>query len=116
MKQNYVIVKQETINSRFGGEVVRITIVGTADRFEYLTYVDVRNQNVKNWWHIINHPLRGYVISGVTIKKDNIINADSDPIIFYETDNANELFSEVLAVWRDQDADRRPDHFRRLFD
>lgn len=119
MTQNYVIVKQETIASKYGGEVVKITLVGTRDRFEYTTYVDPRNHNVKNWWHIINHPTRGYIISGVKTKQTRdgklVINADGDPLIRAECEASSELFRELLAVWREQD-EQTPNQFRNLFE
>lgn len=118
-EQNYVIVKQESIDSKYGGTVVKITLVGTRDRFEYITYVDPRNRNASNWFHIINHPLRGYILSGIKTKQSRegklLVNADSDPIIRAEVEDISLLFAEVLAVWREQD-ERIPNQYRNLFE
>jgi hypothetical protein len=119
MTQNYIIVKQETISSKYGGQVVKITLVGTRDRFEYTTYVDPKNRNATNWWHIINHPTRGYIVSGVKTKQNKegrlLINADSDPLIKAEVEDSTDLFKELLAVWREQD-EATPNQFRNLFE
>lgn len=119
MEQNYVVVKQEEMASQYGGTVIKITCVGTKDRFEYISYVDPRNRNVTNWWHIITHPTRGYILKNLRLKQTRdgkvIINADSDPIILAETEQASDLFRELTAVWREQDEDT-PNQFRNLFD
>jgi hypothetical protein len=119
MTQNYIIVKQETMNSKYGGEIIKITLVGTRDRFEYTTYIDPRNRNATNWFHIINHPTRGYVVSGIKTKQSKdgklLVNADSDPIISAECEHSSELFCELIAVWREQD-EKTPNQFRNLFE
>ena len=116
--QNYVVLRQEWINSHHGGQVVKITLVGTADRLSYKTFVDPRMKNYNNWAHIANHPTRGYIVSGLKIKNQEkgIVNADSEPLIRAEVEDPSQIFKELHAAWRDQDNPPPPNQFGNLFD
>ena len=119
IEQRYVVLKQEQIYSKYGGQIVRIIMVGTNDRIEYTTYVDPRNHNHKHWVHILAHPERGFVLRGIKTKvKDGkvLVNADSQPLIDWEDLDPDYLFSELMQVWAEQDERRRPNQFRRLFE
>lgn len=93
----YAILKQEEFESKYGGTAIKVLMVCLNDRQLYHTYIDHRMMNFENWGHILRHPERGYVISGVKIKnkEKSLINADSDPLIFAEFRQIQEMFDEI---------------------
>ena len=103
--EQYAIIKQREFNSKYGGTATEIILVNIKTRQEFKTYIDQRNFNAVNWQHIIRHPDRGYVISGVKIKDrvKGIINADSDPIITFESETQDVVFDEITSYWAEQD-------------
>ena len=103
--EQYAIIKQEQFHSKYGGIATEIILVNIKTRQEFKTYIDDRNFNSVNWQHILRHPERGYVITGVKIKDatKKIINADSDPIISFESETQDTVFDELESYWAEQD-------------
>jgi hypothetical protein len=106
MSQPYIVLSTKKINSKHGGVIYQVNLVGAQDRCEYHTYVDRKNRNYKYWVRIIEHPSNGFVIKGCQIKRDDLISADSRISIVWQTDDANDVFSELYDIWREQDAEK----------
>lgn len=118
---NYVITNQELTTSRVSGaEVVKITLRDIESRDEYVCYVDSSMDNFVLWEEIITQPWKGFIITGLKRKrnygryKNEILNADYEPIILVETADAKQLHKKVLAHWAREDFRQTP--FGRLFD
>lgn len=106
MTQPYIVLSTKKINSKHGGTIWTITLVGAVDRCEYHTYIDRKNRNYKYWARIIEHPSNGFVIKGCQIKRDELISADSRITVVWQTDKSDDVFSELYDIWREQDAER----------
>lgn len=119
IEQTYVVLKQERGLSKVTGHpYVKITLVGTRDRDEYVTYIDHANHNHKNWFHITNNPEHGFVLQNLRIKqhKDRmLVDADSKPIIAAEDPTPDRIFDTLRDVWREQD-ERGKNNYRNLFE
>ena len=117
--QNYIVLTQEPGLSQVTGRpYVKLTIVGTKDRREYVTYVDSANHNQKNWFHIINNPQNGFILKNLRTKvsKDKLlIDADSKPQIAAEHDSLEYLLQTLQEVWAEQD-NKAQTNFRELFE
>ena len=114
MNQLYATIEVTAFKSRYGGICHKIILVGVTDRQLYTTYIDKRNANAGNWQHIINHPDNGFILGRLRKKrnKEDIISADSDPIIRYETENPQEIADELEMAWKRRDELRMgPDLF-----
>ena len=77
----------------------------------YRTYIDESNRNLALWWSIVNHPERGYAISGAKVKRTRnqssefpIINADSPIELLHETDITEMREFIVQDILTDQDS------------
>lgn len=118
-KQNYAILSQKDVPSKHGGMVREIRLVGLDDRKEYITWIDSTNFNHKHWTHIISNPEHGFILKDLKIKKmdnrDDVINADSKPIIAWEHINIHEVTSAITDKWREQDSRRGRPSFDDLF-
>jgi hypothetical protein len=103
--QYYAVIKQREFDSKYGGRATEIILVNIKTREEYKTYIDRRNFNAVNWTHILRHPERGYILSGVKIKdqEKRIINADSDPVITFESSTQDVVFDELESYWGELD-------------
>jgi hypothetical protein len=101
----YAVIKQREFDSKYGGRATEIILVNIKTKTEYKTYIDKRNFNAVNWSHILRHPERGYILSGVKIKDREkcIINADSDPVISFESSTQDAVFDELTSYWSEQD-------------
>ena len=102
----YAILKQREFHSKYGGTATEIILVNIQTRQEFKTYIDQRNFNAVNWQHIIRHPERGYVLTGIKIKDQvkGILNADSDPIISFESESQDTVLDELQSYWAEQDS------------
>lgn len=118
MAKLYAVLQQEKRPSKYGGMIVKITLVGVLDRKEYITYVDPLNLNIKNWQHIINNPEHGFILTDLKLKrgKDDLINADSEPVIDGQYVNMNDMLDLLQQVWDKQDAANNPSRFSDLFE
>lgn len=120
MKQPYVVLHQKQRLSKYGNYITEIGIVGVLDRNEYLTYVDPNNQNHNKWTHILRHPTHGFVLNNLKQKKLKdgriVINADSDPLIEWETEDPNEIWSDLVSIWKEEDDRKNRTKFRDLFE
>lgn len=123
MKQPYIILEQrQGYSQKYGTEMTTIIMVGVKDRREYVTYIDTPNRNAANWQHITNHTERGYVLRNLkltdktTKKGQQIINADSDPIIEWETDTLDEVLIDAQKYWAQEDRKNGSDKFGDLFE
>jgi hypothetical protein len=103
--QYYAVIKQREFHSKYGGIATEIILVNLKSRQEYKTYIDGRNFNSVNWQHILRHPERGYILSGIKIKdqEKHILNADSDPVISFESESQDVVFDEIMSYWAEQD-------------
>jgi hypothetical protein len=117
INQPYVILEQREIGSKYGGTVIRITMVGIKDRNQYTTYVDHRNRNHAFWDHITRNPHHGFVIRGLKLKKnkDFLVSADSRPIIEWQHDNPEVIFGQLKEIWDEEDRKASAGTFRDLF-
>jgi len=118
LNQNYVVLSQEPGTSGITGKpYVKITLVGTRDRDEYITYIDSSNHNHANWQHVTSNPEHGFILSNLNVKKHKdrlLIDADSKPVI--TEDISKERILEALqSVWAEQDA-KSKDKFKDLFE
>jgi hypothetical protein len=107
MKQPYAVLDQFDRMSKYGNMITQVTLVGIKDRKEYVTYVDPNNGNHSKWYHITIHTEHGFVLNNLRLKKvkdkDNIINADSDPLIECEMENKEEMLKIVQEHWARED-------------
>jgi hypothetical protein len=117
--QNYIVLTQESGLSKITGQpYTKLTIVGTKDRREYVTYVDSANHNQKNWFHILNNPTSGFILKNLKTKVSRdrlLIDADSRPQIAAEHDSLDYLLQTLQEVWAEQD-NRAKTNFRDLFE
>lgn len=120
IKQPYIVLKQEARTSKkYGTPMTKITFLGVKDRREYVTYIDAPHRNYKKWLHIINHPDHGFVLRNLKTKShkgDELIDADSDPIIEWEDTTDEEIMRQLAEVWAEEDRRRGTDKFRDLFE
>ena len=114
--QNYVIYEQHTKISKYGGTVITVNVIGVQDRKEYITYIDPTNYNAQNWTDITSNPQGGFLVSGLKVKKDNILNADSKFTVLAATHTRDALLSELHEVWKTQDEKKTANTFRDLFE
>jgi len=117
MAKLYAVLAQEKRPSKYGGMIVKITMVGVLDRKEYHTYVDPLNLNVRNWHHIINNPNDGFILTDLKLKRgsEDLINADSEPIIDGQYPQIGEMLDQLQAIWAEQDRRNNPHRFSDLF-
>jgi hypothetical protein len=119
MAQHYAVIKQEKKWSRHGGHVTEITMVGLNDRLPYTTWIDPMNMNSKYWQHITRTPEHGFILTGLKKKKvkdrDDVINADSKPIISWEHHSQDEMIEVIMDEWRRQDGLGQPPSFHDFF-
>jgi hypothetical protein len=119
MARHYVIIKQECKWSKHGGQVTEISMVGLDDRKLYTTWIDPTNMNAKYWSHILRSPEHGFVITGVKTKRmvdrDDVINADSKPIIAQEHIDIDEMLNIIMEHWNHLDGRNRAPSFSDLF-
>lgn len=120
MKQPYVIMHQRQRLSKYGNYITEIGVVGVLDRNEYVTYIDPNNNNHQNWQHILRHAEHGFVLNNLKLKKlkdgRTVVNADSDPIIEWETDDPNEIWQDLKSIWEEEDQRRGRNNWRDLFE
>lgn len=123
MKQPYIVIEQRPGFSKIAGTpMTTIVMVGVKDRREYVTYVDTPNRNAANWSHITRSPDHGFVLRNLTptakaTKKGQcIINADSVPIIEWQTDTLDEVLIDAQRFWSQEDAKAASDKFGDLFE
>jgi hypothetical protein len=122
MIQPYIVIEQRTGYSKIAGTpMTTIIMVGVKDRREYVTYVDTPNRNAAHWTHITRHTDHGFVLRNLkpttktTKKGQTIINADSEPIIEWETDSLDEVLADAQKFWAQEDALKGSDKFGDLF-
>lgn len=117
--QNYVVLEQvKGISKVTGQPYVKITLVGVADRNDYVTYIDSSNHNQSNWFHITNNPTHGFVLNNLRVKKNKdkrLIDADSKPVILAEDTTKERIEAMLKQVWHEQDT-RPVERFRELFE
>ena len=123
MIQPYIVIEQRTGYSKIAGTpMTTIIMVGVKDRREYVTYVDTPNRNAAHWTHITRHTDHGFVLRNLkpttktTKKGQTIINADSEPIIEWETDSLDEVLADAQKFWAQEDALKGSDKFGDLFE
>jgi len=119
MKQPYFVVSQEHKISKFGTEMVQITLLGIKDRQQYTTYVDKPNHNYKNWQHVIDNPNDGFVLDNLKTKthKDKVlVNADSKVVIAWQCEDKNIVIDQINNLWNEQDRKAEAGTFRDLFE
>lgn len=123
IKQPYIVLEQrQGFSQKYGTEMTTITMVGVKDRREYVTYIDSPNRNTANWSHITRNPTHGFVLRNLnttnksTKKGQTIINADSAPIIEWETDELDEVLVDAQKYWSEEDRKKDSDKFGDLFE
>jgi hypothetical protein len=119
-KQPYLVINQEARTSmKYGTPMTKIYFLGIKDRKEYWTYVDLPHRNYKNWSHIINNPDHGFVLRNLQTKmhkNEELIDADSKPIIDVEMESLEEVMEIIAEFWEKEDRKRNTDKFRDLFE
>ena len=100
VKQEYEIVKKVSGSSNspktFGQPMITIFMRGVEDKKDYRTYIVRGNRNEAAWQSIIDSGSREIVIGfkrGKMKKDTNIIDADSQPSIIYQTPDNAALFN-----------------------
>jgi hypothetical protein len=123
IKQPYIVLEQrQGFSQKYGTEMTTITMVGVKDRREYVTYIDTPNRNTVNWSHITRNPTHGFVLRNLnttsksTKKGQTIINADSEPIIEWETELLDEVLIDAQKYWSEEDRKKDSDKFGDLFE
>jgi hypothetical protein len=75
--------------------------------------------NSKYWTHITRSPNHGFIITGVKVKRmvdrDDVINADSKPIIAQEHPDVDEMLDIVMEHWNKLDGRNKPPSFDDFF-
>lgn len=119
MARHYAIIKQEDKWSKHGGKVTEITLVGLDDRKPYTTWIDPMNMNNRYWQHILRSPEHGFILKGLKVKRmvdrDDVINADSKPVIAWEHEDIDEMLDTIMDEWRRQDGVNKPPAFSDFF-
>lgn len=118
MKQPYFVVSQEHKSSKFGTEMVQVTLLGIKDRQQYTTYIDKPNRNYKNWQHVIDNPDDGFILDNLLLKthKDKVlVNADSKVVIAWQCEEKNTVIDQINDLWNEQDRKDQAGTFRDLF-
>ena len=116
--QPYFVVAQEHKTSKFGTEMVQITLLGIKDRLQYTTYVDKPNHNYKHWQHVIDNANDGFVLDNLKTKthKDKVlINADSKVVIAWQCEDKNTIIDQINDIWNEEDRKASAGTFRDLF-
>jgi hypothetical protein len=84
-----------------------------------VTYIDAPHRNYKNWQHIINNPQHGFVLRNLKTKLhkgQELIDADSTPIIDWEDNTDTEIMRQIAEYWAEEDRKNGTDKFRDLFE
>lgn len=118
-EQNYVVLTQEPGLSKITGQpYVKITLVGTDDELDYITYVDTANHNQSNWFHITNNPTHGFVLNNLRVKKSKdkrLIDADSKPVIAAEDVDKDKVLDAMKEVFNER-RQKTVNRFKDLFE
>lgn len=104
MKQNYIVMQQHRIRSRYGQIITQIDFVGVKDRLLYRTYIDPFNRNFANWVEILHHSDQGFLLANLQVKTADLISADSRPRILWRSPDREILYEELLSIWREEDS------------
>jgi transcription antitermination factor NusG len=118
MTQPYLVVKQEKNHSRNSGRpYTKITLQGIKDRQMYETYIEVGMRNYKNWSHIVENTDHVFVLNNLTVKKTNLIDADSTPVIEHSasSENAEDILQPIEEFWAEELERSQATTFNRLF-
>jgi hypothetical protein len=123
IKQPYIVIEQRAGYSKIAGTpMTTIIMVGVKDQREYVTYVDTPNRNAQHWGHITRNPEHGFVLRNLnttnktTKKGQTIINADSEPIIEWETETLDEVLIDAQKYWEEEARKNNSDKFGDLFE
>lgn len=95
----------ELINSKYGGEVYEIKMMGIKSQSQYYTYADPQNVNWAHWEDIVELASRkGVVLVNCKLKDPSkgLINADSSVKIEVATTKEH-LKSSLEEHWNNQD-------------
>tara|TARA_R110000868_G_scaffold96433_1_gene265343 strand:- start:2548 stop:2919 length:372 start_codon:yes stop_codon:yes gene_type:complete len=95
----------ELINSKYGGEVYEIKMMGIKSQSQYYTYADPNNANWYHWKNIVDKSARkGIVLTNCKLKDPSkgLINADSQVTIEYMV-TKEELHDHLKEYWNSQD-------------
>lgn len=79
----------KTQPSRFGGFCTIITFRSDTGK-SYITWLDESMNNYKNWGKVLKAGV-GAMVYNLRIKKDNLITADSQPLLSSEKNAINHL-------------------------
>jgi len=99
------IVSVDDSQSRYGGMIMRLEMIGIVSRREYHTYVDPNNRNYTQWRNVIEVARRKGVIINNTVAKDlqkNQVNADSVFTIECVCPR-EEIHQQLEKFWADQE-------------
>lgn len=103
---------KKTSTQHHSGFIYKITLLNYNGDVA-ITYADPTNHNYKNWDAIIERHNQGFGvciencnISNRASKGDTLINADSKPTIFHETDTHEELMDILDEIINDDPRER----------
>jgi len=105
LQEPVFICSSELINSRYGGEVYEVKLMGIKSQNKFTTYVDPNNVNFGHWQPIIERAeSKGIVLTNCKLKDPSkgLINADSLVTIEYMV-TKEELADILDEYWRSQD-------------
>jgi hypothetical protein len=114
--QNYIIYEQRRGVSRYGGPMITVKMIGVTDELDYVTYIDPSNFNSQKWIDVTSKPGGGFLIQGLEVKKDKIINADSNFVVLAETITPEPILAELNAISKQRREKKTETTFRDLFE
>ena len=103
------IASVDDSQSRYGGMIMRLEMIGIVSRTPYHTYVDPNNRNYTQWRNVIEVARRKGVIINNTVAKDlekNQVNADSVFTIECVCPR-EEIHQQLEQFWTEQEAANR---------
>lgn len=112
LKEPVFVVGAKETPSRYGGEIYEIELVGIQSQTIYKTWADPRNNNWREWQHIVAAAnSKGTVIDNLKLKdpEKKLVNADSHVRIVW-MGKREDLLDILKEYWESQDT------FRKLFE
>ena len=107
IKEPLYIVSVDDNQSRYGGMIYTLEMIGVVSRDAYHTYVDPNNRNYTQWRNVIEVARRkGVIINNTRLKEEHehkrMVNADS--VFTIECVCPREEINQQLEqFWRDQE-------------
>ena len=99
LKQDYLVKtvdKPRPSTSNTGSKFWRIEFTGITNKKPYVTYIDPSMKNFDKWIRVIENTGGRPQLRGLQIKKENVLNADSDfSIVNSKSSTFHDLFTII---------------------